>query len=82
MKKDIAKLLDQIIETGRKKGLDQKALAKKAQINVSSISRAKKSNDIKFSTLQSLAQSVGLTLTLVPDSSIAEQVLKGSLFDD
>ncbi|NOQ80720.1 MAG: helix-turn-helix domain-containing protein [Gammaproteobacteria bacterium] len=82
MKKDISKLLDQIIETGKKKGLDQKALAKKAQINVSSISRAKKSNDIKFSTLQSLAQCVGLTLSLVPDSSIAEEVLKGSLFDD
>lgn len=82
MKKDIAKLLDQIIETGRKQGLDQKALAKKAQINVSSISRAKKSNDIKFSTLQALAQCVGLTITLVPDSSIAELVVKGSLFDD
>ena len=82
MKTDISILLDQIISTGKAKGLNQKVLAKKAQINVSSISRAKKNNDIKFSTLQSLAQSVGLTLTLLPDSSIAEDVIKGSLFDD
>ena len=82
MKKEISKLLDQIIKAGKSKGLDQKSLAKKAQISASSISRAKKNNDIKYSTLQSLAHCVGLSITLIPDSSTAEEIIKGSLFDD
>lgn len=82
MQKNISKLLDQIIKAGKSKGLDQKSLAKKAQISASSISRAKKNNDIKFSTLQSLAHCVDLSITLIPDSSTAEEIIKGSLFDD
>ncbi len=82
MKKDIIILLDEIIQSAKKQGMDQKTLASKAQVDPSSLSRAKKNKDIKFSTLQSLANAVGLSLILAPNSSVAEDVIKGNLFDD
>lgn len=82
MEKDIIILLDEIIQSAKKQGMDQKTLALKAQVDPSSLSRAKKNKDIKFSTLQSLANTVGLSLILAPNSSLAEDVIKGKLFDD
>ena len=78
----LSSLINEIISTGKKKGMNQKDIARITQYDAVSLSRAKKADDIKYSTLKAWAKSVGLRLTLVPDSTLAEKVQKGNLFDD
>ncbi len=82
MKDKLNKLLDDILKNAKKKGLDQKKISQVTQISESTISRAKKNKDIKFSTLEALANSVGMTITLSPDNDLVQDILEGNLFDD
>ena len=77
---ELSALFDEIIETAKRKGMKGEDIAQNAGISPSSLSRAKKADDIYFSTLQKIANGVGLKLALVPDSDIASEIQKGELF--
>lgn len=77
---ELSILFDEIIETAKRKGMKGEDIAQNAAISPSSFSRAKKADDIYFSTLQKIANGVGLKLALVPDSEIASEIQKGELF--
>lgn len=77
---ELSALFDEIIETAKRKGMKGEDIAQNAAISPSSFSRAKKADDIYFSTLQKIANGVGLKLALVPDSEIASEIQKGELF--
>lgn len=81
MQEDLRALLDEIIEAGKSQGKDQKRIAEDALVGNVTLSRSKSSEDIKFSTLQRLAKSVGLRLALVPNTPLASRIDKGELFE-
>lgn len=76
----MSNLVQQIIDTGAKLGLNQVAIARKTGITYEALSRAKKTDRVRLDTLNALAQAVGLKLVLVPDNSIAEKISQGKLF--
>ena len=73
-------LLAQIIELGKRKGMKQKDLAERAGLSAETLSRAKKSGDMHLSSLQKLANIVGLKLCLSPDEPLMNKINSGSLF--
>lgn len=73
-------LLAQIIELGKRKGMKQKDLADRAGLSAETLSRAKKSGDMHLSSLQKLANIVGLKLCLSPDEPLMSKINNGSLF--
>ena len=81
MNADLIELVTEALAQAKKQGLRQKDVAKLSQIGEVGLSRLKKADDARFSTLQALGESVGLKLIWVPDSSIAELVTRGELFD-
>lgn len=81
MNADLVALVSEALAQAKKQGLRQKDVAERSQIGEVGLSRLKKADDARFSTLQALGESVGLRLIWVPDSSIAELVTKGELFD-
>jgi transcriptional regulator with XRE-family HTH domain len=79
-------LLSQVLDAARAAHLDQARLAEVAGVAPETISRAKKRGTIDLSTLQSLAQAVGLALTLsgpspIKTSSDAPAARRSSLAD-
>lgn len=76
----ISSLIDQVVSEGKKLGLEQKAVAARAEISQETLSRAKKASDIQLSTLIRLANAVGLRLTLVPHRPLLEKILSGDVF--
>lgn len=80
MMEQIAILIEEIVAEGKNQGLDQREIACRAGISPETLSRAKKSSDIQFSTLSRLAAAVGLRLALVPDRPVLEKILSGDLF--
>ncbi|NOZ25766.1 MAG: XRE family transcriptional regulator [Nitrospirae bacterium] len=78
----VSTLLGRIIAEGRKQGLEQKDIAKRAGISQETLSRAKKASDIQLSTLVRLAGAVGLKVALVPAEPVLEKILSGGLFRD
>ena len=81
MNVDLVKLVSEALAQAKKQGLRQKDVAERSHIGEVGLSRLKKADDARFSTLQALGESVGLRLIWVPDSSLAELVTKGELFD-
>jgi len=81
MNTDLIALVTEALDQAKKQGLRQKDVADLSQIGEVGLSRLKKAEDAKFSTLQALGASVGLKLMWVSDSSLAELVTKGELFD-
>jgi len=75
-------LVMEAIETARERGLTQKGLASISSLDEVSLSRLKKANDAKFSTLAELGRSVGKKLVWVDDeaSELPELVRKGNVF--
>lgn len=73
-------LLVQILELAKRKGLKQKDLAERAGLSPESLSRAKKAGDMHLSSLQKLANIVGLKLCLSPDEPVMNKINSGSLF--
>jgi len=73
-------LLDEILSAARRQGLNQSELAARAGIAVESLSRMKRADDLRLSSLSRLAAVVGLRLALLPDDDLAEQVTRQDLF--
>ena len=74
------KLLKEILATGKQQGLTQSLIAERAGLAAETLSRLKKADDVRLSSLQRLAAVVGLRLTLVADDDLAEQIGRRNLF--
>jgi len=74
-------LVTEALDTAKAQGLTQKDLAEMSSLDEVGLSRLKKANDAKFSTLEELGRSVGKKLIWVDDNtSLPELVSKGQLF--
>jgi len=83
MSKIVKQLITDIINLAKPLHLSQGALANRVGIDPVTLSRNKKAGDIKASTLNELANQVGMELALVPKktkSSTAQKVMSGSFF--
>lgn len=81
MNKELHTLVSEALEAARQQGMKQKDLAEISSLDVVGLSRLKKANDAKFSTLLELGKSVGKKLIWVDDKTdLAELVSKGKLF--
>lgn len=76
----LIQILDNIVAEGKRRGLTQKEICQKAGVSEITISRAKKQGDIRFSTLDKLAKSVGLQLTTSADTPLITLINNGELF--
>ena len=75
-----ASLMAEILRHAKARGWSQNALAQRASVPDSSISRIKRSGRADLDTLSKLASAVGLRLTLLPDNDYTEKVNRGELF--
>jgi transcriptional regulator with XRE-family HTH domain len=76
-------LLQQVITTAKAAGLDQRALARAADIKPETISRAKKRGSLDLETLAAIAKASGLVLGLQPaTASTPEQPVRHSALAD
>jgi len=73
-------LIELIIETAKSQGLEQKDLAAKVSMSSPDLSRLKKADNSRFSTIENLANAVGLKIALVPDDELLEKIEGGNLF--
>lgn len=73
-------LINEIISIARSQNITQGELATRAGIRQETLSRARKHSTLRFSTVQQLAQIVGLSLKLTPDHPVADKVQEGTLF--
>ena len=80
MSSELNKLVDEALALAKAQGMNQKELADKSTLGEVAISRLKKANDAKFSTLLELGKSMGKKLIWVDDSDLATLVQKGELF--
>jgi transcriptional regulator with XRE-family HTH domain len=80
MSDELHELVDEALELAKAQGMNQKELADKSTLGEVAISRLKKANDAKFSTLLELGKSMGKKLIWVDDSDLATLVQKGELF--
>ncbi|MDH5425709.1 MAG: helix-turn-helix transcriptional regulator [Gammaproteobacteria bacterium] len=74
-------LLNEIIELSKAKGMKQKELAERAGLSAETLSRAKRSGDMRLSSLIRLADTVGLKLKLSADNPVIEKINNGTLFN-
>ena len=81
MNADLVALVTEALGQAKKQGMRQKEVAQLSGIGEVGLSRLKKADDARFSTLQALGESVGLKLIWVPDSTLADLVTRGELFD-
>ncbi len=82
MHETLHRLLEQIIEAGRKQGMDQKSLVAKAGLGASTLSKLKQADDVRLSTLMRLANVVGLRLTLSSNDPVLEKLIERNFFDN
>jgi len=80
MRTELHELVDEALQLAKAQGMNQKELADKSTLGEVAISRLKKANDAKFSTLLELGKSMGKKLIWVDDSDLATLVQKGELF--
>jgi hypothetical protein len=81
MNPELLELVSQALEAASQQGLSQKLLAARSTLGEVAISRLKTADDARFSSLQALGKSVGLRLTWVSDSTLAQHVAHGDLFE-
>ncbi|MDH5389227.1 MAG: hypothetical protein OEY10_07570 [Nitrosopumilus sp.] len=75
------KLVNEALQAAKEQGLKQKDLAEKSSLGEVGLSRLKKANDAKLSTIVELGKSVGKKLVWVDDTTdLPELVRKGQLF--
>ena len=75
------KLVNEALKAAKEKGLKQKDLAEISSLDEVGLSRLKKANDAKLSTIVELGKSVGKKLVWVDDTTdLPELVRKGRLF--
>jgi len=82
MSEKLHELVIEALDTAKKRGMAQKDLAAISELDEVALSRLKKANDAKFSTLSKLGKSVGKKLIWVDDdvSDLPALVSKGQLF--
>ena len=81
MNTELHNLVIEALEAAKSQGLSQKDIAETSTLDEVGLSRLKKANDAKFSTLEELGRSVGKRLVWVDDTtSLPELVRKGNLF--
>ncbi len=81
MNTKLHKLVTEALDTAKAQGLTQKDLAEISSLDEVGLSRLKKANDAKFTTLEELGKSVGKKLVWVDDKTdLPELVRKGQLF--
>jgi len=80
MSAELHALVDEALALAKAQGMTQKELAEKSTLGEVAISRLKKANDAKFSTLLELGKSLGKKLIWVDDTELATLVQKGELF--
>ncbi len=81
MNEQLHKLVCEALDAAKAQGLKQKDLAEISALDEVALSRLKKANDAKFSTLVELGKSVGKKLIWVDDKTdLPELVSKGQLF--
>ncbi len=73
-------IINEIIETAKSQNISQGELAARAGIRQETLSRARKNSTLRFSTVQQLAQIVGLQLKLIADNPVADKIQEGTLF--
>jgi DNA-binding Xre family transcriptional regulator len=73
-------IINEIIKMAKTQNISQGELASRAGIRQETLSRARKNSTLRFSTVQQLAQIVGLQLKLVPDNPVADKIQEGTLF--
>ncbi len=73
-------IINEIIKMAKTQNISQGELASRAGIRQETLSRARKNSSLRFSTVQQLAQIVGLQLKLVPDNPVADKIQEGTLF--
>jgi hypothetical protein len=81
MSEELHELVTEALEAAKERGMKQKDLAEISSLDEVGLSRLKKANDARFSTLVALGKSVGKKLIWVDDKTdLAELVSKGQLF--
>ena len=81
MNTELHALVIEALEAAKSQGLSQKDIAETSSLDEVGLSRLKKANDARFSTLEELGRSVGKKLVWVDDTtSLPELVRKGNLF--
>jgi len=81
MSEELHKLIIEALDTAKKQGMAQKDLAAISELDEVALSRLKKANDAKFSTLSKLGKGIGKKLIWVDDvSDLPALVSKGQLF--
>lgn len=75
-----SELINEIIAAAKRKDISQGELAARAGIRQETLSRAKKHSNLRFNTVEQLAQVVGLKLKLVTDNPVADRIQEGTLF--
>ncbi len=81
MNTKLHELVKEALDAAKARGLTQKDLAEISSLDEVGLSRLKKANDARFSTLEELGKSVGKKLIWVDDkTSLPELVSKGQLF--
>lgn len=73
-------IINEIIGLAKSQGINQGELAERAGIRQETLSRARKHSTLRFSTVQQLANIVGLSIKLVPDDTVVDKVQEGTLF--
>jgi len=82
MSTELHVLVEDALEIAKEQGLSQKELAEKAAIGEAVISRLKKADDARISTLTDIGRTIGKKLIWVDDNSdLAELVRNGDLFE-
>lgn len=69
----------EIIRHVKARGGNQKTLAAQAGIAPETVSQMKRNEDALLSSINKLAAAAGLRLTLVPDTDLAERIIRGEL---
>jgi len=73
-------LLEEIVQEGRKQGMDQRAIVRRAGLGDSTLSKAKAADDLRLSTLIKLSNAVGLKVTLGTSKPNLAKILGRDVF--
>lgn len=80
MQERLQELLDEIVRAGAVRGLSQGEIARHAGLSPTRISKLKSAEDAYLSTVERMANTVGLRLALVPNEPTLEKLLNRDLF--
>lgn len=80
MQDKLDRLLSRILAVARERGWDQKTLLRRAGLGPTTLSKLKRAEDARLSTLERLANAVDLTVTLGPRERLLNHLQARDLF--